>query len=61
LHKTCAAENGSLNAGCADEIYNILFRLNAKKMLKEGFACGDAGERSRECNVLERVNYVHAF
>jgi hypothetical protein len=51
---------GTLNGGYADELYNILFRLNPKKMLEEGFAYGDAGMRafSEAYGVLEKVTTI---
>ena len=51
---------GTLNGGYADELYNILFRLNPKKMLEEGFAYGDAGMRafSESYGVLEKVTTI---
>jgi hypothetical protein len=51
---------GTLNGGYADELYNILFRLNARKMLAEGFAHGDAGVRafSETYGVLEKVTTI---
>lgn len=49
-----------MNGGYADELYNILFRLNPKKMLEEGFAYGDAGMRafSEAYGVLEKVTTI---
>ncbi len=61
---TCARRTviltGTLNGGYADELYNILFRLNPGKMLAEGFAHGDAGVRafSETYGVLEKVTTV---
>jgi hypothetical protein len=51
---------GTLNGGYADELYNILFRLNPRKMLEEGFAYGDAGMRafSEAYGVLEKVTTI---
>jgi hypothetical protein len=51
---------GTLNGGYADELFNILFRLNARKMLAEGFAHGDAGVRafSETYGVLEKVTTI---
>jgi hypothetical protein len=51
---------GTLNGGYADELYNILFRLNPKKMLEEGFAYGDTGMRafSEAYGVLEKVTTI---
>jgi hypothetical protein len=61
---TCARRTviltGTLNGGYADELYNILFRLNPGKMLAEGFTHGDAGVRafSETYGVLEKVTTV---
>ncbi len=51
---------GTLNGGYADELFNILFRLNPKKMLEEGFAHGEAGVRafSETYGVLEKVTTI---
>ena len=51
---------GTLNGGYADELYNILFRLNPKKMLEEGFAYGDVGVRafSEAYGVLEKITTI---
>ena len=61
---TCARRTviltGTLNGGYADELYNILFRLDPGKMMGEGFADGDAGVRafSETYGVLEKVTTV---
>lgn len=51
---------GTLNGGYADELFSILYRINAKKMIKEGFAYGDAGVRafSETYGVLEKVTTI---
>ncbi len=51
---------GTLLGGFADEIYHILFRLDARKMLSEGFEAGDAGLRafSETYGVLEKVTII---
>ncbi|MCZ2154478.1 MAG: hypothetical protein LC114_11360 [Bryobacterales bacterium] len=51
---------GTLNGGYADELFNILFRLQPKKMLEEGFVHGDAGVRafSETYGVLEKVTTI---
>jgi hypothetical protein len=51
---------GTLNGGYADELYNILFRVNPRKMLEEGLAYGDAGMRafSEAYGVLEKVTTI---
>lgn len=52
---------GTLNGGYADELFNILFRLNPRKMLEEGFAHGEAGVRafSETYGVLEKVTTIN--
>ncbi len=51
---------GTLLGGYADELYNILFRLDPAKMLEEGFEYGDAGVRafSETYGVLEKVTTI---
>jgi hypothetical protein len=51
---------GTLLGGYADEIYEILFRLDAGKMLREGFEPGPAGLRafSETYGVLEKVTTI---
>ena len=51
---------GTLNGGYADELFSILYRLNAKKMVEEGFAYGDSGVRafSEIYGVLEKVTTI---
>lgn len=51
---------GTLLGGYADELYHILFRLEAKKMLSEGFEHGDAGARAftETYGVMEKVTII---
>jgi hypothetical protein len=51
---------GTLLGGYADELFNILFRLNPRKMLAEGFMPGEAGLRafSEAYGVLEKVTVI---
>ena len=51
---------GTLNGGYADELFNILFRLQPRKMIEEGFVHGDAGVRafSETYGVLEKVTTI---
>lgn len=51
---------GTLLGGYADEIYEILFRLNPCKMISEGFEAGAAGVRtfSETYGVLEKVTTI---
>jgi superfamily II DNA or RNA helicase len=55
-----AVLTGTLLGGYADEIYHILFRIDAGKMLGEGFQAGDAGLRafSETYGVLERLTVI---
>src|SRR5258708_15346462 len=47
---SCAARTlvltGTLLGGYADELFNILFRLEPAKMVEEGFEYGEAGVRA---------------
>lgn len=51
---------GTLLGGYADDLFNILFRLDATKMLAEGFAHGDVGVRafSETYGVLEKITVI---
>jgi superfamily II DNA or RNA helicase len=51
---------GTLLGGYADELFNILFRLDARKMVAEGFEAGDAGLRafSEAYGVIEKVTVI---
>jgi len=51
---------GTLLGGYADDLFNILFRLDAPKMLAEGFVHGDAGVRafSETYGVLEKITVI---
>jgi SNF2 family DNA or RNA helicase len=51
---------GTLLGGYADELFNILFRLNPRKMLSEGFVPGEAGIRAftEAYGVLEKVTVI---
>lgn len=51
---------GTLLGGYADELFNILFRLNPRKMLAEGFVPGEAGLRafSEAYGVLEKITVI---
>ena len=46
--------------GYADELYNILFRLEARKMLEEGFEHGAAGGRTftETYGLIEKVTVI---
>jgi len=51
---------GTLLGGYADEVFNILFRLEAAKMVKEGFEYGEAGARAftESYGLLEKVTVI---
>jgi hypothetical protein len=51
---------GTLLGGYADEVFNILFRLEARKMLEEGFQHGASGVRSftEIYGLLEKVTVI---
>src|SRR5208282_3405663 len=55
-----AVLTGTLLGGYADELYNILFRLNASRMLEEGFEYGEAGVRAftEAYGLLEEVTVI---
>lgn len=55
-----AVLTGTLLGGYADEIYHVLFRIDAGKMLGEGFQAGDAGLRafSETYGVLEKITII---
>jgi len=51
---------GTLLGGYADELFNILFRLEPRKMISQGFEHGDAGLRafSESYGVLEKITIL---
>jgi len=51
---------GTLLGGYADEVFNILFRLESAKMVKEGFEFGEAGVRvfTETYGLLEKVTVI---
>lgn len=51
---------GTLLGGYADELFHILFRLDARRMLAEGFEYGEAGLRAftETYGVLEKVTTI---
>ncbi len=51
---------GTLLGGYADELFHILFRLNPRKMLAEGFVPGEAGLRafSEAYGVIEKITVI---
>jgi len=51
---------GTLLGGYADELFNILFRLEARKMLEEGFEHGASGVRAftEVYGLLEKVTVI---
>ncbi len=51
---------GTLLGGYADELFNILFRLQPAKMVREGFECGEAGLRSftETYGLLEKITVI---
>lgn len=54
------ALTGTLLGGYADEVFNILFRLEAAKMVGEGFEFGGAGVRlfTETYGLLEKVTVI---
>ena len=55
-----AVLTGTLLGGYADELFNILFRLGAPRMLEEGFEYGDAGVRAftEIYGLLEKITVI---
>ena len=55
-----AVLTGTLLGGYADEVFNILFRLEARKMVKEGFEHGEAGVRAftETYGLLEKITVI---
>ena len=51
---------GTLLGGYADELFNILFRLQPSRMLEEGFDYGDAGTRAftETYGLLEEITVI---
>src|SRR6266550_3493051 len=51
---------GTLLGGYADEVFNILFRLEPAKMVKEGFEHGEAGVRAftETYGLLEKITVI---
>jgi hypothetical protein len=51
---------GTLLGGYADELFNILFRLQPAKMVGEGFECGESGLRSftETYGLLEKITVI---
>ena len=61
---TCAQHTavltGTLLGGYADEVFNILYRLEPGKMVKEGFEYGEAGVRAftETYGLLEKITVI---
>lgn len=55
-----AVLTGTLLGGYADEVFNILYRLEPGKMIKEGFEYGEAGVRAftETYGLLEKVTVI---
>jgi hypothetical protein len=55
-----AVLTGTLLGGYADELFNILFRLEASRMLEEGFEYGDTGVRAftEVYGLLEKITVI---
>jgi hypothetical protein len=55
-----AVLTGTLLGGYADELYNILFRLGASRMLEEGFEYGEPGIRAftETYGLLEEITVI---
>src|SRR5690348_2614632 len=55
-----AVLTGTLLGGYADEVFNILFRLEPAKMIREGFEYGESGVRAftETYGLLEKVTVI---
>ena len=55
-----AVLTGTLLGGYADELFNILFRLESSRMLEEGFEYGEAGVRAftEAYGLLEKITVI---
>ncbi|HEV2618139.1 MAG TPA: helicase-related protein [Candidatus Acidoferrales bacterium] len=55
-----AVLTGTLLGGYADEVFNILYRLEPGKMVKEGFEYGEAGVRAftEAYGLLEKITVI---
>ena len=55
-----AVLTGTLLGGYADEVFNILFRLEPAKMVKDGFEYGEAGVRAftETYGLLEKITVI---
>ena len=55
-----AVLTGTLLGGYADEVFNILYRLEPGKMVKEGFEYGEAGVRAftETYGLLEKITVI---
>ena len=55
-----AVLTGTLLGGYADELFNILFRLEAPRMLEEGFEYGEVGVRAftETYGLLEKITVI---
>jgi hypothetical protein len=53
---------GTLTGGVASDIFHILFRIDASRMIAEGYEYGDAGLRafSQTYGVLETITTIEA-
>jgi len=55
--KKVAGLTGTLLSGYADDLYNTLFRLDAKRMVRDGFTWGAAGKErfTQQFGVIETI------
>ena len=53
---------GTLLGGYADEVFNILFRMHASRMIQDGFEYGEAGVRAftETYGLLEKITVIEA-
>ena len=55
--KNVAGLTGTLLSGYADDLYNTLFRVDAKRMVRDGFTWGSAGKErfTQQFGVIETI------
>jgi hypothetical protein len=55
-----AVLTGTLMGGYADDLFNVLYRLEPHKMVTEGYEWGESGVRNfaESYGVLERVTII---
>ncbi|GGG86980.1 DEAD/DEAH box helicase [Edaphobacter dinghuensis] len=59
--KKLIGATGTLMGGYASDLFRLLFRMNPRKMVAEGFECSSAGESDFQAlyGVLESIEKIH--